>query len=258
VALNRCRLYPDARDVIVNALKLQRVSAFLIRGKDLNVQRWLVKRLARQIPNFENATKLEFLLSRRLDIRSDFEAFWVDFSEKLQTQANQDAVLRRLGELCREKPVILALYRFRWLEEDKVVRLYQFWEQLVQQVCHQKNPALRSRLILFLTDGVEESWQGNCPFQFVAPIEAEYPRFSVALAPLRDILQSDVRGWLEADEVYSELVKQIEDPQQVEYLMRKDILTWSQEPQQVLDAICGAFQLEEGIAEVEPYWKWAE
>jgi hypothetical protein len=234
--------------------RLERAIAFLVRGKDLKIQQWLVKRLAQQIPNFENATKLELVFPRRPDIRSDFEQFWMEFSRQLKTPATPDAVLDQLGKLCREKPVILAMYGFRRLDAEKIDRLYQFWNRLVQQVCTQRSPALRSRLVLFLTDDGTEEIQ-NCPFEFVVSADINRPQCPVVLSPLQQIKRHEVRGWLKADKVYPEFVNQIGETQAT-WLIRDDLSRWSEDPWTVLEEICWAFQLERGIAEVEPYWKW--
>ncbi len=233
--------------------RLERAIAFLVRGKNLKIQRWLVNRLAQQIPDFENCYKQEFDFPHREDIRLDFEQFWREFAKKLKTPATPDAVLDRLGKLCREKPVILAMYGFRRLDEEKIDRLYQFWNRLVQQVCTQRSPALRSRLVLFLTDDGTEEIQ-NCPFEFVASADINRPQCPVVLSPLQQIKRHEVRGWLKADKVYPEFVNQIGETQ-VTWLIRDDLSRWTEDPWTVLDDICCAFQLKKGIAEVEPYWK---
>ncbi|NET08079.1 MAG: hypothetical protein F6K16_25900 [Symploca sp. SIO2B6] len=235
--------------------QLTRAGAFLVRGRSLGVQRWLTKRFAQKIPNFENATKLEFLLTRRQDIRADFEVFWTELGSKLGTPASQNSVLDRLCEFCQEKPVILTMYGFRRLDEQKINHLHQFWCQLVNKACTQKGHSLRARLILFLTDdGTKEISNVNCPFEFVDAADVGRPECPVLLTPLEQITPTDVENWLMADKVYCEFVNRI-GKKQLEWLTQEDILGWSQDPWEVLDQICLSFELKKGIAEIETYWK---
>ncbi|MEO1375363.1 MAG: hypothetical protein AAFW70_13785, partial [Cyanobacteria bacterium J06635_10] len=78
---------------------------------------------------------------------------------------------------------------------------------------------------------------------------------SISLTPLDKILNHDVETWLAQDTVYKAL-NQADD--YLESIINNDIPVWGEQPLDILKEICyTVFQLEDGIAAIESYWKLA-
>ena len=57
------------------------------------------------------------------------------------------------------------------------------------------------------------------------------------------------------EEVYNKLNQ---ENNYVQSIVEKDIPDWEEQPSEVLEQICQTlFQIEDGIAAIEPYWKLA-
>jgi hypothetical protein len=92
-------------------------------------------------------------------------------------------------------------------------------------------------------------------FNFIEPPKINTSQYSISLTPLGAILKKDIITWLEQEKVYSSLNRTDDDMQSI---VDNDITTWQQEPLEVLEEICQTvFQIEDGIAVIEPYWKLA-
>jgi hypothetical protein len=243
------------RDVI----ERQSEGAFLVQAEEKIIQHWLVRRLAGCVPDFEKAQRFSIRM-RGYSIRQNFEAFWSQFKLESVSHPSRESVIQGVAELCRKKSVIIALYGLSDLDPEKLTQLHDFWQRLVEQVrsIPTTERYFRSRLILLLAEGNSSTIQKRLhPFQFVAPTasaEAE-PQSPIALAPLEQILPNDVKTWLGQESVYSSLNRAEED---VQSIVHRDIPNWEPEPSQVLEEICQTlFQISDGIAVIEPYWKLA-
>ncbi|MFP4009566.1 MAG: hypothetical protein ACLFV6_16420, partial [Spirulinaceae cyanobacterium] len=94
-----------------NAFKAARATAnpagtFLVRAKDLSLQKWLVNRLVRLVPGYENAYCQPFNVYSP-QIRLNFNILWENLAANLNTTATLDNVTQALVERCCRQTVIL-------------------------------------------------------------------------------------------------------------------------------------------------------
>jgi hypothetical protein len=216
-------------------------SIFIVQASDLKLQKWLVKRFTR---DYQNARKYRFVAPAHT-MRWDFNGFWQDLSKALNTTTTTpDEVVERLCELAQTQPVFIAVYGLQGLEATRNHLLQDFWQPLSQKFCAQMPKSFRSKLVLFLT---EESTASN-PF-------SDRPDLSL-LPPLTEILGNEVSQWLGRDDVYT-LLSQTIEADYIESLVQSATFSWQTHPTNVLDQICFAFKLENGIADIESYWELA-
>lgn len=232
-------------------------SAFLIQARDSSVQQWLLQRLARQVPNFGNATIVELQISHAL--KADFDGIWRIFAEKLgEVTPNSDAIIDKLSGLRQTETVIIAMKGIHKLNDDSRSRLInEFWMPLLQAVCDRNCPTFRQRLMLFLTEDLPTAKGYRClPLPSPALSNPEAVKLPIALEPLIEITSEDVMEWFERDIVYGSFEQQF-GTAAAENMVLNEVPDWSSEPEKVLEEICAAFEIEAGLAGISPYWKLA-
>lgn len=230
-------------------------AAFLVRARDIEIQRWLVSSLSQIVPGYENSERITINASRFISrLNPDL---WQEFGKKLlipkNIPKNRDTLIRSLAEICQKKSVIIAVYNFPKLREQ-IVDLHQFWCDLLKEVklLAYRNP--QSRLILFLTDDETENYPSNItPFQLVETDKVQVNDFQklILLAPLSQLTASETEGWFISDPVFNLLGEE-----KVKRIVEQCLPFWQGEPLKMLNEICAVFDFE-GIAEIEPYWKLA-
>lgn len=229
----------------------QRAAAFIVQARDSRLQYWLVKRLARSIPNLAKARIFSFHIPRHpMWKHRDMEEVWVDLGQSLSCAPDAKAVIDQLVALYQTQPVILALYG--WQQSHRSMELQQellnkLWCPLVEAIGLLPSQPLRSRLILFLAE--EGALQ---------PRMASNSRLSpICLAPLMVISQAEVGDWMETDAVYG-LIEQLYGGDQVKIrrLIQEEIREWSDDPVKTIEQICWTFELE-GISAIEAEWRLA-
>jgi inactive STAND/Trypsin-like peptidase domain len=249
--------YSTQEQEFKTAMQERKEGAFLVRTKEEKIQRWLMRRLAGYVPDFEQAKKFSFRV-RSHPMRSDFDAFWQDFKQELGDNLNREMVIQGLVNLCKQKSVIIAVYDVSFLDGEKIRDFHAFWSDLVNQVASipASNRSFRSRLILLLAEKNSNTVLDKLhAFNFIEPPKINNPQYSISLTPLGAILKKDIITWLEQEKVYSSLNRTDDEMQSI---VDNDITTWQQEPLEVLEEICQTvFQIEDGIAVIEPYWKLA-
>lgn len=247
--------YSNQEQEFKNAIAQRNEGAFLVRTKEEKIQRWLIRRLAGCVLDFEQAKKFSFRV-RSHPMRSNFDAFWQDFKPELGDNMNCEMVIQGLANLCKQRSVIIAVYGISLLDAEKIREFHTFWSDLVQQVASLKNRSFRSRLVLLLAEKNSNTVLDKLDaFNFIEPPQINNPQYSISLTPLAEILEKDVTTWLGQETVYSSLNLTDEE---VQSIVDNDVPTWQQEPLEVLEEICQTvFQIEDGIAVIEPYWKLA-
>ncbi len=229
--------------------------AFLVQTDEEKIQRWLVRRLARCVSDFEHAKKYQIRI-RSHQMRSDFDAFWQEFKQDIGNEINRETVIQGLAELCKQKSIIIAIYGLSFLEPEKVLQFHDFWFDLVNQV-RSRQRFFRSHLVLFLAEENKNSVLNKLhPLKLIHPHTMNEPQAPIIhLTPLEKILQKDVTTWLGQQNVYDLL--NLAD-EQAQSIVDQDIPNWSETPLAMLEEICCTlFKVEEGIAAIEPYWKLA-
>jgi len=249
--------YSTQEQEFKNAIAHYKEGAFLIRTKEATIQHWLMRRLAGCVPDFEQAKKVSIRM-RSHPMRSNFDAFWQEFQQELGENLNREMVIQSLANLCQQKSVIIAVYGICSLEPEKIRDFYAFWSDLVNQVSSipVTKRSFRSRLVLLLAEKNNSTVLDKLhPFNFIEPSEINHPQYSISLTPLEKISQQDVESWLGHKDVYPYL-KLSED--EIQSIVINDISNWPEEPSEILEDICyTVFKAENGISDIDPYWKLA-
>ncbi|AFY52644.1 ribosomal protein S6 [Rivularia sp. PCC 7116] len=249
--------YKQQEQEFRSAIEECKEGAFLVQTGEERIQRWLVRRLAKCVPDFKQAYKLSIRI-RSHPMRNNFDAFWQEFKQDLGENLNREMVIQGLAEFCKTKSVIIVIYGISCLDAEKVGKFYAFWSDLVEKVSSIPR-SFRSRLVLILAEKNSATLSNKLlPFSFVQPIsinEINETQSSLKLTPLQKILKKDVENWLAQEDVYSKL-NQTDD--YVQSIVENDIPGWEEKPLEILDEICyTVFQIENGITAIEPYWKLA-
>lgn len=226
----------------INCFSQNRSALFLIQTKAPEIQRWLLKRLARQVPNYSNAERFCFD-ARSHSMRWDFASFWADFAKRLNTDNEPDAVITALREKCQSKLVLISISSI-WKEGLSERLFKEFLTRLVTDVNSQSYAAPRAGLVLFLTEDASLCSEFEC---LNSPI--------TQLPSLEEIQASDITGWLCRDDVY-DLLKSLISEEHINQTIQTKICSWSKAPKDVVEEICCLFRLQYGLAEVEPFWRW--
>lgn len=218
---------------------LQRSHLFVVQAPDPRIQKWLVKRLILQYHNAQPYS----LNVRSHPMRVDFNAFWEEIKSrlKLSTTASPDVVLQCLCEMAQTKPVFIAVFGLHRSQETRDNFLEQFWLPLSQKFCAQPTKSFKAKLVLFLIEEPQTSplanWQDFCH-----------------LPPLTEITAPEVEAWLETVHPF---FSQAIGEDRLEHLVQIDLPQWGTQPAQVIDEVCCAIQLKNGIADIESYWELA-
>ncbi len=246
--------YRNQEQEFKEAMARFKEGVFLVQSGEERIQRWLVRRLAGCIPDFEQAKKFSIRIPSH-GMRRNFDAFWQELGRELGDNLTREMVIQELAKLCQQRSVIIALYGINSLDTEKIYKLYNFWSDLVQQV-RSLPRSFRFRLVLFLAEKNSSTLLNKLrPFNFIESSAINENQFSLSLTPLERILNHDVETWLAQDKVYKEL-NQGDD--YVESIVNHDIPAWGEQPLDILDEICyTVFQIEDGIAAIESYWKLA-
>lgn len=245
--------YRKQEEEFKNAIARSKEGVFLVQSGEEKIQHWLVRRLAGCVPDFEVAKKFSIQIRSRMKI--NFDAFWQELGRELGDNLNREKVIQELAKLCQQKSVIIAIYGINSLNTEKVNQLYNFWSDLVKEA-RSLNRSFRSRLVLLLADKNSDTLLNKLhPFNFIQSSTINETQSSISLAPLEKILNHDVETWLAQDKVYK-VLNRADD--YVETIVNNDIPAWREQPLDIIDEICyTVFQLEDGIAAIESYWKLA-
>ncbi|MGB3639672.1 MAG: trypsin-like peptidase domain-containing protein [Rivularia sp. (in: cyanobacteria)] len=245
--------YKQQEQEFRSAIEKCKEGAFLIQTGEETIQRWLVRRLTKCVPDYEQAKKISIKI--RSHLRRDFDALWQEFKQDLGDNLNREMVIQGLAEFCKTKSVIIIIDDLSCLDAEKVGKFYAFWSDLVEKV--RSIPRyFRSRLVLILAEKNRATVpQKLLPFTFIQPSAINQTQYSLKLTPLENIFRNDVENWLAQEEVYSKLNQTDDD---VQSIVSNDIPHWEEKPLKILDEICyTVFQIDDGIAAIESYWKLA-
>lgn len=229
-----------------------RATAFVVQAKDLRIQSWLVKRLVQQVPNAANARIFSFVMPRHpMWTHQDLHELWKDISQKLKCKPDPIVIVESLTQICQTKPVIIAI--LGWHGDQGSRDLWQqvlreLWEPLVKTINQLSIHSAPPQLILFLAEGNENRVE-NTP-----NITEVDPRIPIPLDPLVKITSEDVRDWLSRYSTYQVLVDVGYTGEEIIDILRNE---WSLDPVSTIERICDIFQIEAGIAELEPMWRLA-
>jgi inactive STAND len=243
LTLDYAREEAEFKSVLV---RLKHSGAFMVRCEDTKARQWLVKRLAKAVGFFETAEKI----SINVGAISRIDELWSKFPDRLRhSPISSDAMIKTLGQLCQDRPVIIVLSRFHRADQEMQNQVIDgFWKPLLAQVnALSSNRKWKSRLVLFL---LEEG--GDIHVPTVPPGEAQDPEYPVLLPPLVEIKSSDVEAWFN-DEVFDLLVQR-RGEMEAEKILQNTAAIGSK-PWNALEDICNEFGYE--ITDVEKAWGFA-
>ncbi|BAY45967.1 hypothetical protein SAMD00079811_35740 [Scytonema sp. HK-05] len=231
-------------------LNSQSGGVFLIQAMHDEIQRWLVQRLVNYQPSLATGKQI-YIKTQKHNVRWNFEAFWTEFNSVCKNPSC-DSVIQELTELCKTKSIVITIYGLRLLNENNRRQLYNFWLRLWEQF---RQLEKHSFLVLFL---VEEN-NANCklsPFKFIESTYVGEYQQNILLPPLDNISSTHVRSWLTTEQVISQL--KIIFPKRNLNNIVEHYHFEEEEPLALLNEICQeVFQIQDGIAAIEPYWKLA-
>ncbi|MEO1376322.1 MAG: trypsin-like peptidase domain-containing protein, partial [Cyanobacteria bacterium J06635_10] len=142
--------YRKQEEEFKNFIGCCKEGVFLVQSNEEEIQRWLLRRLAGCIPDFQQAKKFSIRI-RSHPMRRKFDAFWQELGRELGDNLNREKVIQELAKLCQQKSVIIAIYGINSLDTEKVNQLYNFWSDLVKEA-RSLPRSFRSRLVLLLAD----------------------------------------------------------------------------------------------------------
>ena len=243
----------DQESQFRNAIKsLQPTGGFFVRADEKCVQQWLLDRLSRSIPSIGCATIVP------LDVTSSWRREFIAFQRNLATRLNLpeetpiDDIIGEICELCQTKPFIIAIYEVQKLHESTFVNLIEkFWQPLVSRTRTLPYAWKTTVVLLLAGKKLKDQCSGT-----ISQFDPQFPDRIVELPPLESIGTDDVRVWFKEEQVRSLLQQQPREKQ--EAAMRyccPGASDCPDEPYAILEDICEWFGLEEGIAEIEKYWK---
>ncbi len=178
--------YRDQQRQITDAISVGSTSQiFLLPPNGRYAQKWLVKRLSRNITNYTRAKRFELRADSSWDCNNLIH-FWIKWENKLGVDG-QDEIMTKLSRLCDPKqPLIITIHDIDEIHFNTLDRILQiFWIALTGRVQHH-------RCILFLTR------RSLTEVNLQSQIEIE----EWALVTNQEIV-----SWVEAQEVEDFLVK---------------------------------------------------
>jgi hypothetical protein len=243
---------PQCQTFKTNTTRSRRAAAFVVQAKDTRIQHWLVKRLVNQIPNVANARVFPFVIPTHPMWRNrDFGELWLDLSRKLQCSPAPADAIHALVEIYQTKPIIIAMYGWSGMARSQALQkqvLTELWNPLVEVVGALETQPMRSRIILFLAEGHEQT-ATNVPLGSDVSIP-------IRLDPLTEITPDHIADWIESNQVFP-VLSQLMSEEELQTLIRDEILEWGSDPVDAIEQICYTFKLENGIADIEAEWRLA-
>jgi inactive STAND len=158
---------------------------FLLPPNGRYAQKWLVKRLSRNITNYNRAKKFELRADSSWN-DNDLIHFWIEWENNLGVDG-QNEVMTKLGKLCDPKqPLIITIHDIDGIHFNTLDRILQiFWRVLIGR-------GHRHRCILFLTR------KSLTEINLQSQIEIEEWTL---------VTNEEIVGWVESQEVKDFLVR---------------------------------------------------
>jgi inactive STAND len=137
--------YSNQQKQITDAISGSNLSQiFLLPQNGRYAQKWLVKRLSRNVTNYNRAKKFELRADSSWN-DNDLIHFWIEWENNLGVDG-QNEIMAKLGKLCDPKqPLIITIHDIDEIHLNTLDRILQiFWRALI-------GGEHRHRCILFLT-----------------------------------------------------------------------------------------------------------
>jgi inactive STAND len=223
---------------------------FLIRTRNLLLQRWLVKRLAYRASNVKDGKRIAkfstITINRLHRMCCDSDALFAAIGDEFGIKGNRKLIAQEICKQASTQPIILSLHGLNTLMPEVQVSLFDFWTDLSKTYLIGNNINYRGGLVLFLTDDLDSSLD----------ISISNDIF-VELDPLVSIPESDIYGWIRE---HYEILKQVNEISIKSKIEEDDfhdsiqkLRLWDENPANILSNICREF-LGNTTSLIEPYW----
>ncbi|WP_375511798.1 hypothetical protein [uncultured Nostoc sp.] len=221
---------------IYNQNNGNRRGVFLIQAEKI-IQPWFLWRLTKLIGDFENAQIIQIQVD--WNVRIEFDNFWQNIAQNIGIKGNvgRKVIIEQLTDYHKTKSVVIVIKRFEDLAGNQVEQLSAFWSELFKSISNISRTNLEKRKLWFVLFLVRSNENNQ---------DTEYP---IALE-LKQIQQKEVENWLnENQDAFLESNYDLD----MGYKMLNSLATT---PHGLIDDICrDVFKLNNGIADVEHYWK---
>jgi hypothetical protein len=222
----------------------------LVRVDGDFTKRWLVKRLALEVPNHDQSNGFSLSAQPKWNKQEEEKGltfFWESICKYAQTVSHEPIeITQELRDRCIDRPLIMAIHGIQVLESETLQKILSvFWEQLINEITSQSWSGGHGDCILFLTTDLNKH----------PSIESISPYYGVDLKSWNFVTGEEMYQFLKCNE----LKQMINDcSNEAKYLLpqgTKDSDSLGS-PQDMLTKICTAVDLN-GCADLEPYWKIA-
>jgi hypothetical protein len=246
-ALLRKLNYVEQKQKVEHAIQgCEIAKVVLVQANGTFTQRWLVKRLSLEVPNYTTAKGFSVSAKGKWD--RSLSHFWNSLSKYADNAEAPEEIIQILCNRCRTKPLIMAIHGIQAIEPQTLQALLSnFWEALIQKLNEQSWCHDRCDCILFLTTNLESPHS----------IGGDY---GVTLDPWDSVTVDHMQQWLKSLEV-KQLLAQCSGENVEDACL--DLVPKGKQPpdnlgppEEMLTTICTTFELT-GIAELESYWNIA-
>lgn len=219
-------------DLDRNIKKIKRV--FLIHSNYEKAYDWYLWSLSKHLRNSDNAKKI--IINIDVQVRRNFDNFWEKFAEYigLNKNVNRQTIIKKLINLYQTKSIIIVIKNY---PDSFLSKLSEFWSELFNQIISISNDK-KLRLVIFLLSEVYETTENNENQENPTSLE------------FGEIPEKEVNDWLD-------LKENIYKKSDYDWKAGHEHLgNFGKHPYHLIDDICKyVLKLNNGIAEVERYWK---
>jgi hypothetical protein len=205
-----------------------------------STQKWAIHCLAQQIPNYTQAIRIPLIDVSGHPMRfGNIDLLRDEIAKKLKVDSQN--ISRSLSQNILNRPLIIALYNFGEnsdISPQDVIE--KFWIPLLTEI-PRRTP--NSRIILLMAD-VDRSFVGTseCHGAIKLPI-------------LNMITQLNVEDWLMSENVRDWWVPEFGRTWRSNLNVQFRNWIWDN-PSRILDRLCHAFELENGVQSLHKKWEW--
>jgi hypothetical protein len=243
--------YWNQRQKVENAIRGSEISkVILVQVNGDFAKRWLVKRLAREVPNHDQSNGFSLIAQPKWNKQEEEKGltfFWGAINNHGKTTTTEPMeIIQELRDRCIDRPLIMAIHGIQVLKSATLQKILSaFWEPLIDDMAKQTWSSNHGDCILFLTTDLNKH----------PSIESINSSYGVDLEPWSSVTGGEMRQFLK----YNGLKQMINDcSNEIEYLLPigtedSDLL---ESPQEMLTKICSVVDLN-SCADLETYWNIA-
>lgn len=231
-----------------------KMGIFPTEVKEKELEPWFIWRLTECMGDFERIKKIT--ISIDLFVVNDFNHFWHKIGKYIgeENNPNHDNVINKLVELSKTQSIIIIINNFQNLYFNKQnsdsygEKMFKFFSNLFQLFKSEEN---KKYLVIFLAEGQKKSPYKNKNQEYLNQINNYSPEGDIKELQFTNFLRGEIENWLIENErkLGEENFDANKGHEMMKYLLGQDSST-------LLHEICQhVFKLENGISEVEPYWK---